>query len=162
MIRMYGKEKVKNVWVATDASKLADKVSRRDATAMQLEGAETKLIQTANGNRLKAIKKNKGNADTGYLDTGNEEAGDESGSVAAHWVKPKERPTHRLKFLIGKKVDTIDWSRAEVERLSGKIDTIQAQHNTGEAKKLPAVFVEFYNQLDAQAAFQSCMIRCLL
>ena len=155
MARMYGKDKVKNVWVATDCAKLADKVKRRDATAMKLEGAETKLIQKANGARLKAIKKSKGNVDAGILDPGNEEAGDESGSVAARWIRPKDRPTHRLKPLIGKKVDTIDWCRAEVERLGEKIDALQAEHHAGEATKLSSVFVEFYKQSDAQAAFQS-------
>lgn len=158
--KIYGKEKVKNVWIASDTSKLEDKVKRRDAAAIQLETAETKLIRLANGARLKAIKKNKGDVDTGYLDAGNE-AGDESGSVAARWVKPKDRPTHRLKPLIGKKVDTIDWSRAEVERLSGKIDDLQAQHRAGEGKNLASVMVEFYDFFDAQAAFQSCMLSTL-
>lgn len=149
--RMFGTDRVKNVWIATDTSKLEEKVKDRDAAAMKLEGAETSLIKQANVNRTKALKKN-ANADAQLEATGDHT---ESGSVAARWVKPKDRPTHRLKFLIGKKVDTIDWARAEIERLSPEIKEEQDKHRVADAKKVSAVFVEFYNQNDAQSAYQS-------
>lgn len=149
--RMFGAERVKNVWIATDTSKLEEKVKDRDAAAMKLEGAETALIKQANVARLKAMKKNP-NADEQLEATADHT---ESGSIAARWVRPKDRPTHRLKFLIGKKVDTIDWARAEIERLNPEIEEEQAKHRAADAKKVSAVFVEFYNQNDAQAAYQS-------
>lgn len=155
ILSMFGREKVKNVWLATDTAELEDKVKERDAAAMKLEAAETKLIVNANKARNKQLKK------AGALENGNtdeEGAGqfdDESGSVAARWVQAKDRPTHRLKFLIGKKVDTINWARSEIERLSPEIEELQAKHRAHDVKLVSSVFVEFFQQSDAQAAFQS-------
>lgn len=155
---MFGKDKVQNVWIATDTAELEEKVKERDAAAMKLEGAETKLIVMANKARNKALKKaaKKG----GAIEDGNEDEpigqfDDESGSVAAKWVQAKNRPTHRLKFLIGKKVDTINWARSEIERLSPEIEELQAKHRAGDCKLVSSVFVEFYQQSDAQTAYQS-------
>lgn len=151
--RLFGNDKVKNVWIATDTSKLEEKVQERDDAAMKLEGAEIELIKKANGARLKALKKTGEEApqqDTTVAD-------DESGSVAARWIKAKDRPTHRLKFLIGKKVDTINWARAEIERLTPEIEELQAKHRAGDAKLVSSVFVEFYSQHEAQAAYQAGM-----
>ncbi|KAL4887752.1 hypothetical protein BDV59DRAFT_14491 [Aspergillus ambiguus] len=154
--QMFGPSKVKNVWVATDTSKLEEKVKERDDAAMKLEAAETKLIVLANKARLKALKK-QGNVEDGPIAPENlgDVPDDESGSVAARWVKPSDRPTHRLKFLIGKKVDTINWARSEIERLTPEIEELQAKHRAGDAKLVSSVFVEFYQQADAQSAFQS-------
>ncbi|RAL13015.1 putative DUF221 domain protein [Aspergillus homomorphus CBS 101889] len=154
--RMFGVEKVKNVWLTTDTSELEEKVSARDDAAMKLEGAETKLIKLANAARLKALKK-QGHVEDGPVsgDAAGDETDGESGSVAARWVRPSDRPTHRLKLLIGKKVDTINWARAEIERLTPEIEELQAKHRAGDAKLVSSVFVEFYAQADAQAAFQS-------
>ncbi|KAJ5106835.1 hypothetical protein N7456_003510 [Penicillium angulare] len=152
---IWGPSKVKNVWLATDTSDLEDKVKERDAAAFKLEGAETKLIVLANKARAKALKKQ------GTTEEGNtEEAGvgqfdDESGSVAARYIQAKDRPTHRLKFLIGEKVDTINWARSEIERLTPEIEELQAKHRAGDAPLVSSVFVEFFHQSDAQGAFQS-------
>lgn len=149
--RLYG-NKVKNLWIATDCKKLQDLVDQRDKAAYKLEAAETKLIKLANKNRLKALKK--GGSEEQPVGNNAEQDG-ESGSVAARWVKPSERPTHRLKFLIGKKVDTINWCRAELERLIPEVDAAQAAHKAGDEKFVPSVFIEFYSQAEAQAAFQT-------
>ncbi|CAI7611764.1 unnamed protein product [Penicillium glandicola] len=151
---MFGRDKVKNVWIATDTKELEDKVKERDSAAMKLEGAETKLIILANKARAKALKK-QGSAENPETDIGDGQFDDESGSVAARWVEAKKRPTHRLKMLIGKKVDTINWARSEIERLSPEIEELQAKHRAGETKLVTSVFVEFYHQSDAQASFQS-------
>ncbi|KAH8705436.1 putative DUF221 domain protein [Talaromyces proteolyticus] len=150
--RMFGYEQVKNVWIATDVSKLEEKVKDRDAAAMKLEGAETSLIKQANAARLKALKKN-GDVPEEQVELPTGDA--ESGSIASRWVKEKDRPTHRLKFLIGKKVDTINWARAEIEKLTPEIEELQAKHRAGDVKKVSTVFVEFYNQNSAQGAYQS-------
>lgn len=156
ILSMFGREKVKNVWIATDTAELEEKVKERDSAAMKLEGAETKLIVMANKARNKQLKQE------GALENGNpeEEEGagqfdDESGSVAARWVQAKDRPTHRLKFLIGKKVDTINWARSEIERLNPEIEELQAKHRAHDVKLVSSVFVEFFQQSDAQSAFQS-------
>ncbi|KAL4993748.1 hypothetical protein BDV10DRAFT_189688 [Aspergillus recurvatus] len=151
---MFGAEKVKNVWLTTDTAELAEKVDDRHAAAIKLEAAETKLVRMANAARLKALKKNEGAGEQSTAPAATEDDG-ESGSVAARWVRPKDRPTHRLKPLIGKKVDTINWARSEIERLTPEIEVLQAQHRAGEAKLVSSVFVEFHTQADAQAAFQS-------
>ncbi|KAL4887685.1 hypothetical protein BJY04DRAFT_176401 [Aspergillus karnatakaensis] len=151
---MFGANKVKNVWLTTDTAELADKVDDRDKAAFKLEAAETKLIRLANAARLKALKKGgSAEGDTATETTGEDDG--ESGSVAARWVKPKDRPAHRLKPIIGKKVDTINWARSEIERLTPEIEQLQGQHRAGEVNLVSSVFVEFYHQADAQAAFQS-------
>lgn len=150
--RMFGKQ-VKNLWIANDCEEIEDLVKQRDKAAMKLEAAETKLVTMSNKARLEEAKKGSHHEEGAEL-TNNGVDG-ESGSVAARWVQPKQRPTHRLKFLIGKKVDTINWCRSELERLIPMIDAKQASYRAGEGKFIGAVFVEFYTQTEAQAAYQS-------
>lgn len=148
--RMFG-NKLKNLWIATDTKELEDLVKERDKTAMKLEGAEIKLTKLANGARIKA-QKSSGGRDEESTTAGHVDG--ESGSVASRWLKPKQRPTHRTKFLIGKKVDTIDWARSELSSLIPKVDALQNTHRAGEAKFVSSVFIEFYSQAEAQAAYQ--------
>lgn len=150
--RMFGKQ-LKNFWIAADVKELDEKVQEREKVSMKLEAAETKLITQANKLRTKQLTKGgetangEGAAENGDLDG-------ESGSIAARWLSPKKRPTHKLKFLIGKKVDTINWCRAELQRLNPEIEALQAKHRAGEGKAVSSIFVEFYTQADAQAAYQ--------
>ncbi|TAQ84055.1 hypothetical protein B7494_g7621 [Chlorociboria aeruginascens] len=143
---------VRNIWVAADSSKVDDLVEERDKVAYRLEAAEVKLIKLANGERIKAAKKS---ASRDEKPLGNGDA--ESGSLAARWIPNKKRPTHRLgKFgLVGKKVDTINWSRTKLEVLISETAAAQAQYKAGGAPKIGAVFIEFAHQSDAQAAFQT-------
>jgi uncharacterized membrane protein YdfJ with MMPL/SSD domain len=151
---MFG-NKLKNIWIATDFKELAEKVEERDKIAMKLEGAETKLIKLANAARLKAIKRGARGDEGAVIDSAVEDdMGSESGSVAARWIKPKQRPIHRLKPIIGKKVDTINWCRSELQRIIPEVDALQATHRASEAKYVAAVFVEFYTQSEAQATYQ--------
>ena len=147
--KMFG-EKLKNVWLVSDTKALEEMVDDRTKTAMKLEAAETKLIKLANDARTKAVKKGGGHPESSI----SLEVGQESGSAAGRWIPPKKRPTHRLKPLIGKKVDTINWSRSELARLNPLIEQEQHKHRAGEATPLAAVFVEFFNQTEAQAAYQ--------
>jgi len=148
--KMFGDE-VKNVWVVPDTEELEKLVEERTKVALKLEGAETALIKKANNARLKSLKKN---PDEQVPPPADEELGNESGSAAARWIAPKERPTHRLTMLIGKKVDTINWSREEIARLNPLIEKAQNECRAGEAKPRNAVFVEFWDQTKAQAAYQ--------
>jgi hypothetical protein len=142
------------IWFPTDTKELDELVEERTTVAMKLEGAETKLIKLANAARLKSLKKGAANNEEANVGV-NGEQDTTSGSAAARWITPKQRPTHRLKPLIGKKVDTISWSREELARLTPKIDEEQHKHRSGEAKKVRAVFVEFDSLREAQAAYQS-------
>lgn len=151
--RMFGRQ-MKNLWVATDTKKIEDLVEERDKVAFKLEAAETKLIKLANAARLKSMKKGGHHDDESHLGNTDGDGNGESGSVAARWISAKKRPTHRTKFLVGKKVDTINWCRAELQRLLAEVEREQAMHRAAEAKFVGSVFVEFYTQSDAQAAFQ--------
>lgn len=151
--RMFGPQ-VKNLWIANDCAEIEKKVEERDNVAMKLEAAEIKLIKLANTNRLKAMKKGH-HQEESAVDGANGNLAGESGSLAARWVQPKQRPTHRVKFLIGKKVDTINWCRSELERLIPEVDGMQHSFRRGEGKFIGSVFVEFYTQTEAQAAYQS-------
>lgn len=133
---------VRRIWFASDCKDLEDKVDQRDKAAMKLEAAETKLIRNANAKRLKAEKK------------GQAGPSEESGE-ASHWLDPKDRPTHKTKFLIGKKVDSIDWCRNELKTLIPEVDRMQSIEKSGEGKFLNSVFVEFETLSEAQSAYQS-------
>ncbi|KAK4240888.1 hypothetical protein C8A03DRAFT_41622 [Achaetomium macrosporum] len=144
---------VKNIWITSDTNEVDKVVEERDKVAMRLEKAEVKLIKLANKARQAALKKG---ASANDADKAPIVGDGESGSVAARWVPDKKRPTHRLGFLglIGKKVDTINWCRSELERLIPEADAAQAKYRAGEYKKIPGVFIEFRTQADAEGAAQ--------
>lgn len=146
---------VRNVWINRDTKELDEHVKDRDKAAYRLEKAEVKLIKKANKERVKALKK--GNAPEVKDNVAAPVADGESGSVAARWLPRKKRPTHRtgLLGLIGKKVDSIDWCRAEIERLSPLIVQEQNDYHAGVPKAGPAIFVEFDSQSAAENAYQS-------
>ncbi|KAF3938079.1 hypothetical protein ABW19_dt0205002 [Dactylella cylindrospora] len=137
-------DNVARIWINTDAQELEEAVEERDKLSLKLESAEIKYIRTADMNRRAAIKKG--------LDAAPGDA--ETGSVGARWVPGKDRPTHRLKFLVGEKVDTIDWSRAELKTMNAKIKDLQVRQRTDQVKQLNSAFIEFTTQQAAQIAFQ--------
>lgn len=137
---------VKHVWIATDVKELEELVKERDTAATKLEGAETALATKAMKKRAKAVKKAKG--------------GEVSGVDSAEtWLTDKERPTHKLKFLIGKKVDTIDWCRTQLAEKVPKVEQEQEAHWNGKAKYISACFIEFETVAFAQNAFQAQVSR---
>jgi hypothetical protein len=144
---------VRNIWITSNTKEVDEIVKERNKVAMKLESAEVKLIKLANKNRQAALKKGATPEDADKaaipLDA-------ESGSIAARWVPTKKRPTHRtgLLGLVGKKVDTINWCRAELERLIPAAEDAQAKYRSGAFKKIPGVFIEFRSQADAEGAAQ--------
>jgi hypothetical protein len=143
---------MKRSWLSTDCKDLTDKVEERDKDALKLEGAEIKLIQKANKRRMKWEKKNEKTKKSPSAD--GEDA--EIATPGSRWLEKKDRPTHRLGKipLIGKKVDTIEWSRTELRRLVSEVMKDQAAHVHFEGKLIPAVFIEFNTQQAAEAAFR--------
>ena len=137
---------VVRIWIPRDTKELEEHVKERDKIALKLEGAETKIIKLANKTRLKNAKKS---------GSGAEAHAAEQGNVLSRYVTPKQRPTHRLKPLIGKKVDTIEWCRSELGKRIPDVDDYQQKHARGETKALHSVFVQFSNLREAQAAYQS-------
>lgn len=151
--RMLG-ESVERVWIPTDTGDLEDEVKERDKTALKLEAAETKFIKAANAARLKEAKKKGKREEDIALEALNQDT--EAGSIASRYLSAKDRPTHRLKPLIGKKVDTIDWCRAELEKRIPKVREMQAKHKSLDGvKKVNAIFVQFTTLQEAQSAYQS-------
>ncbi|EWG46290.1 hypothetical protein FVEG_06831 [Fusarium verticillioides 7600] len=152
-IRSLFNDSVKNVWIPGDTKDLDKIIEERDDAAMKLEKGEVKLLKLCNKERIKSMKKSGTEAEkvaSGPSDP-------ESGDMAARFIPPKKRPTHRTGplGLIGKKVDTIEWGREELKTLIPKADNAQADWLAGNYEKHSAVFVEFYTQSDAQAAFQT-------
>lgn len=142
---------VQHVWITGVTKDIEKLVKERDKAAYKLEKAEIKLIKLANKERLKATKG--ASAEEQKTQTPLDA---ESGSIAARWVSPKKRPMHRTGplGLIGKKVDTIEWCRTELTRLIPETETAQAGYRSGHAKKVPAVFIEFKSQAEAETALQ--------
>lgn len=80
---------------------------------------------------------------------------DVNGSVAAQWIPASQRPRHRPLANYGRRVDTIKWTRDRLKQLAPKISKLRRQYRKGEGKLIPACFVEFHTQVDAQNAYQS-------
>lgn len=139
-------DNVKHIWINQDVKELEEAVQEREKVSLKLEAAEVKLIKLADKNRLKGGQKE--------IEP-DAEACRESGSVASRWVPAKDRPSHKLKPLVGEKVDTIDWCRGQLAELNPKIKDLQMEHRSGKAKKLNSAFIEFTSMAAAQAAAQT-------
>jgi len=128
---------VAHIWIATDTKELEDLDDERQKTALQLEGAECKLLKAANTEWLKREKK-----------------GDRLDNPM-QWADENKRPTHRIKPLIGKKVDTLDYCREHVSDLQTKIEALQNKHYVGDGvDTIGAVFIEFNTIQAAESAYQ--------
>lgn len=130
---------VKYVWINRSQTKLMEKVEERVKLAMKVEAAETKLLKMAVTNRLKS--------------EANPKATPIEGSDIELYVPAKKRPTHRLKFLIGKKVDTIQYGCEHIKELNDEIDELRSK--VSESTPLNSVFVCFHTQEQAETAVQT-------
>ncbi|KAK1055749.1 phosphate metabolism protein 7 [Friedmanniomyces endolithicus] len=134
---------VHHVWLVSDPGDLEDLIQERDQAANKLEGAEIQMITQYVKTRNK--KGNKGVP---------EENRRQNGNACGIYVDQKDRPTHRTKPLIGKKVDTIEWSRGELQRLIPEVAQKQSELQRNKGKITSAAFIEFNSVRAAQAAFQ--------
>lgn len=143
-------DNVKRVWLNFDVEELEELVKERDETILKLEAAEVKLIKNVDKVRRKKLGTDANTPEAAHNDDG------ESGSVAAKWVERKARPTHRTKFLVGEKVDTIDWCRGKLAELNPKVEAEQAAYRSGEkGAVLNSAFIEFTSQNTAQVGVQT-------
>lgn len=78
-----------------------------------------------------------------------------NGSVAAQWLPHESRPRHRPLANYGRRVDTIKWTRLRLKQLAPKINRLRRQMRTGKGKPIPAAFIEFDSQVNAQSAYQA-------
>ncbi|KAI9876322.1 MAG: hypothetical protein M1823_007301, partial [Watsoniomyces obsoletus] len=116
-LRQVLRHSVRRIWMATDCKKLEKAVQKRDKAATKLEGGEVKMIRQAHKAMTKDTKKGA---------TINKEE-----SHAKQYLDKLKRPTHKTKFLIGKKVDTVDWTRDELPKMNRDIKQQQDQKLDG-------------------------------
>ncbi|KAL2316358.1 Extracellular tail, of 10TM putative phosphate transporter [Schizosaccharomyces pombe] len=119
-----------------DLKKLEKKVKKRSDLGNKYESTLNSLINKSVKKHNKLVKKHKPLPST--LD---------------YTAYVKKRPTHRLKFLIGKKVDTIDYCRDTIAELDEVVDKLQT--SVEERKKVGSVFIRFRSQTDLQTAYQA-------
>ncbi|KAH8174698.1 hypothetical protein LIA77_06117 [Sarocladium implicatum] len=79
---------------------------------------------------------------------------DVRGSVAAQWIGAEQRPIHRPLGKLGKRVDTIKWTRERLRELNKQIWKMRREVRRDDKSKLNAAFIEFDSQESAQAAQQ--------
>jgi signal recognition particle receptor subunit alpha len=116
------------IWLVPDVSEIEENVEELEETVPKLETSETKFMQKATKQQQK------------------------SGEKSSNFDKSL-RPTHKLKFLIGEKVDSISYYRKRMEELLPKIRSAQRSHLAGKEKLASAIFVEFDTMAAAEVAF---------
>lgn len=129
---------VAKVWLNRDLQDMPDLYERRLKACNKLESAETSLMNTAAKLRLKKLKteakaakkgKQASSADDRPLTDPSIADSERNVSLAEQLVPKSKRPTHRLPVgflpfslpLIGKKVDSIEWARAEIAETSAAL-----------------------------------------
>lgn len=142
MRRFFGDEAVK-VWPVTKTDNLQGLVSSRDTKVNELESAEITLIRKANEEGRRSQVRHHGQRIT-------------YGSLPDS-VKQSLRPTQRLKTMkpVGKQVDSIDFSRAQLLEKEEEINNARESNATAQSQHgAAAVFVQFRTQSAAQKAYQ--------
>ena len=129
-----------NLWYARDYKDLNKKIEERAKLAKKYEGALNGSIIKANKLRMKCEKKG-------------EPVPEPVDDLNKYLKDGKKRPTHKLKFLIGKKVDTLEYGVEKLGELNREIKKEQLQHNA--RAQHPSVFIEFPTQLEMQKAYQA-------
>jgi hypothetical protein len=120
---------VAQIWLVPDVKDLEDDVEELEETVPKLETSEIKYMQAVTKQQQK-----KGSEKNATLDKA-------------------LRPTHKLKPLIGHKVDSIGYYRNHIKELLPKIQSAQQSHLAGKEKLASAVFIEFDTMAAAEAAF---------
>ncbi|XBW37964.1 hypothetical protein QEN19_003549 [Hanseniaspora menglaensis] len=127
---------IKNVYITRAAPELDTKVKERTKLANKLENILNGYISKA----CKTINKKK-------LSYTYAEDNDQIYDIV------KKRPSHKDKFLIGKKIDSIDFLLEKIPELNTEIEELQNSHE--ENKPWNSVFIEFESQYHAQVAKQT-------
>lgn len=129
-----------NVWYGRDCSELTEKVKERTKLSGKYENALNGVLKKATKLRMKLQKKNK-------------PLPEPEDDLNKYLKDGKKRPTHKLKFLIGEKVDTIDYGVERLGELNTEIKKDQLEYQS--YTQFPSVFIEFPTQLEMQKAYQA-------
>lgn len=119
---------IAQVWLVPDVGELEDDMEELEKIVPKLEASEIKFMKKVNKKQNKKAAEKDGEFEEGL------------------------RPTHRLKPLIGKKVDSIQQYRHDIKELLPKIQIAQKSHIAGKENLMSAVFIEFDTMAAAQAA----------
>lgn len=139
--QIYGPN-IETVYINRNFNQLSKNVTKRDKITKKLEASENALIRKCN-----KIARKKGIKEKSVNEKDPEKANSEIWSL---YIADKKRPHHRLKPLIGKKVDTIDWSRSELAKLNVQIKEKQESHE--EHEPICSVFITYTSQKAANYA----------
>ena len=135
---------VSQIWLVSNFTDLEDEVEDINETALKLESAEIKLIKKAVKQATKEMK-GRDRATDGQV-------GQPKPTSWDQFLSSKDRPRHRLKLLVGQKVDTIDHATDHLRERLPELQASQRSHIAGKEKLLDAVFIEFETMAAAQAA----------
>ncbi|OWB84588.1 hypothetical protein B5S33_g3237 [[Candida] boidinii] len=127
-------------WYGRSTKELQKLVKERTKLAGKYEGALNKVIKKSMKLRKKAIKKHKPIP--------------QPADELTAYIPEKKQPTHRLKFLIGKKVKTLIYGPERIGELNNLIEDEQQEYPDG-FDKTGGIFLEFPNALELQRAYQS-------
>lgn len=140
---------VAKVWLNRDLQDMPDLFDQRLKACNKLEGAIASVQKIA----FKKIKKGKVTASNE-----NKDAELDLGVIEKYLTK-KERPTHKLGALgcYGEKVDTLDWCREEIPRLTKELDERRRAAETDYETYRPAsaAFIMFNTQIAAHMAVKT-------
>lgn len=130
---------VRRVWITRGGnSELEKKVEKRDAMVLKLENAVNSYIRNA-VKKIDKIKKKTPDA--------------EISSDISQYVAENKRPRHRLKPIVGEKVDTISYLSEKIPEINSEVKDLQRNYVNG--SPFNSVFVEFESQYQAQVALQT-------
>ncbi|RIB08200.1 hypothetical protein C2G38_1983181 [Gigaspora rosea] len=121
---------VKRIWLNSEPTELIDLTAKRTKALNKLEKAETVFLEKY----LKYLAKDGGSGQD--VEDGNK-------------IPTPLRPTHKKIPLIGKKVDSIETYRNEINQLNKDINDLRTQSNF---KPLDSAFIQFNDFVGAQLA----------
>lgn len=130
---------VQRVWITRGGNnKLAKKVAERESMAAQLEQSVIGYVKSA----VKKVKKIKKKTPEVMIT-----------SDISQYIPENKRPTHRLKPVFGKKVDSIAYLSEKIPEINKEIAELQKSYFS--QYPFNSVFVEFESQYQAQIALQT-------
>ncbi|CAG8503054.1 8989_t:CDS:2 [Gigaspora margarita] len=129
---------VKRIWLNSEPTRLIDLTAKRMKALNKLENAETVFLEKY----LKYLAKDGGSGQD--VENGNK-------------IPTSLRPTHKTIPLIGKKVDSIETYRDEINKLNEEINDQRTKTDT--FKQLDSAFIQFNDFVGAQLAATSTIPR---
>lgn len=123
---------IRRIWIARELKRLPELYNDRLKFTSMLESAETKLCKAAIKHHQRQLKQLEHSTQsqpsliptTTLTSNRSSDIDPHSENPVNKLVNRKHRPTHRLGFIgcFGKKVDTVDWCKDEIVRLTKEIE----------------------------------------